>query len=365
MFAAATPAFGRELKGSAVQSCMNQICTKRKAPILMSSLRLKSLTGSFVIALIAVALLPPASFGQIPYGLDLSCNNGMLMGSYTAQMGIDVLNMLNNVNGTSGKSAADAGFGSSTGVASALTLSGKLLGLSRFYFDGQGNIVGTASAGQISSNSPGVANTSITNSVLVPAGSYTVNPDCTGTISLSTGSSTVTFNAVVAAAGARILVQETDSSNPGVVGTLIHGPNFCGSDYNNPQSFAFAYDGIMPGAAATSSATATPATLYSNLGILTLDGAGNFTITYWENQGGTIKRNGTNSTPLYGTYSINSATCAVGLSYTGAKGPAFNTIAAAGGLGAFTVLPSALTPMVGTFVNVGRGVNSTYGVNNQ
>jgi hypothetical protein len=90
----------------------------------------------------------------------------------------------------------------------------------------------------------------------------------------------------------------------------------------------------MPGAAATDSASVTPATLYSNLGILTMDGAGNFSITYWENQGGTIKRDGTNSTPFYGTYSINPATCAVGLSYTGTKGPAFNTIAAAGGLGA-------------------------------
>ncbi|HKE26470.1 MAG TPA: hypothetical protein VKB88_29150 [Bryobacteraceae bacterium] len=326
---------------------------------------MKSLTSSFVIALIAVVLIPPASFGQIPYGLGLSCNNGMLMGSYTAQMGIDVLNMLNNVNGTSGTSAADAGFGSSTGVASSLTLSGDLLGLSRFYFDGQGNIVGTANAGPISGISQGGANTSMTNSFLVPAGSYTVNPDCTGIISLGTGSSTAKFNAVVAAAGAQILVQETDSSNPGVVGTLIHGPNFCGSDYNNPQSFAFAYDGIMPGGTATSSANATPARLYSNLGILTLDGAGNFTITYWENQGGTIQRNGTNSMPLYGTYSITSATCAVSLNYTSAKGPAFNMIAAAGGLNVFTVSPSALTPMVGTFVNVGRGVNSTYGVNNQ
>jgi hypothetical protein len=272
----------------------------------------------------------------------------MLMGSYTAQMGIDVLNALNNVNGASGQSAVDAGFGSSAGVASSLTLSGKMLGLSRFYFDGQGNIVGNSSGATISSGS-GTASTTVTNSVIGPAGSYTVNPDCTGTISLGTGAGAAKFNAVVAAGGAQILVQETDSSNPGVVGALMHGPNFCGSDYNNPQSFAFAYDGIVPG---------TPATLYSNLGVLTLDGAGNFTVTYWENTGGTIKRNGTSSAPLYGTYAINPLTCAVSLTYTGAKGPAFNTIAAAGGLNSFTVSPSALTPMVGTFVNVGRGVTN-------
>jgi hypothetical protein len=160
---------------------------------------LKSLSGSFVIALIA--LFPLASFGQIPYGTRLELQQRHAHGLVTAQMGIDVLNMLNNVNGNSGQSAADAGFGSSTGAASSLTLSGKLLGLSRFYFDGQGNIVGTI-GGTVSN--PGTANTSITNSYLVPAGSYTVNPDCTGKISLTAGSSPATFNAVVAAAGAQI-----------------------------------------------------------------------------------------------------------------------------------------------------------------
>jgi len=330
----------------------------------MSSPR-KFLRGSFLIALIAVALLPSASFGQIPYGLGLSCNNGMLIGSYAAQMGIDVVNAINNVNATSGKAAADAGFGSSTGIASSLTLSGKLLGLSRFLFDGNGNIVGATSSTPSATIPTGLANTSSTNAILVPAGSYTVNQDCTASITLTQGTSSLTFNGVVAAGGNEVIIQETDTSNPGVVGTLTHGPNFCGTDYNNPQSFAFSYDGITAGAAATSSAAATPATLYSNIGILTLDGNGNFTITYWENKGGTITRNGTSAAPLYGTYSISNTNCTVSLTYTGTKGPAFSTLATAGGLGAFVVSPATTMPLIGTFVNVGRAVTSTYGIVNQ
>lgn len=323
------------------------------------------MSGSFLIALIAVALLPSASFGQIPYGLGLSCNNGMLIGSYAAQMGIDAVNAVNNINATSGKSAADAGFGSSTGIASSLSLSGKLLGMSRFYFDGNGNIVGSTTATPVATIPAGLANSGVTNAILVPAGSYTVNQDCTASVSLAQGSTTLTFNGIVAAGGDEVIIQETDSSNPGVTGTLTHGPNFCGTGYNNPQSFAFSYDGITAGTAATSSAAATPATLYSNIGVLTLDGNGNFTITYWENKGGTITRQGTASAPLYGTYSISNTSCTVSLTYTGTKGPAFSTLATAGGLGQFVVSPTTLQPLIGTFVNVGRTTPGTYGVYNQ
>jgi hypothetical protein len=328
----------------------------------MSLLRVKVLSGPTLLALTAAALLPQVSFGQIPYGLGLSCNNSMVMGSYSAQMRIDDLNALANVNATAGKSAADAGFGSSS-----FSLSGKILGMSRFYFDGNGNIVGTVTATPTSSTPAGLANTSSTNAILVPAGTYNVNADCTATLTLNSGaSSNYTFNGVVASGGDQILIQETDSSNPGVIGSLTHGPNFCGSNYNNPQSFAFAYNGITAGAAATSSAAATPATLYSNLGILTLDGNGNFTVTYWENKGGTISRVGTNSTPIYGTYSISNTNCTVSLTYSSStKGPAFNTVATAGGLGAFTVSPSTTMPLVGTFTNVGHAVTSAYGVTNQ
>lgn len=329
----------------------------------MSLIRAKVLSGPILLALMAVVLLPQASFGQVPYGLGLSCNNSMVQGSYSAQMGIDQVNALANVNATAGKSALDAGFGSSS-----FSLSGKLLGMSRFYFDGNGNIVGTVTSTPTSSTPPGLANTSSTNAILVPAGTYSINQDCTATLTLSSGStSNYTFNGVVAAGGDQILIQETDSSNPGVIGTLTHGPNFCGSNYSNPQSFAFAYDGIIPGAAATSSAAATPAGLYSNLGILTIDGNGNFTVTYWENKSGTITRVGTNSTPSYGTYSISNTNCTVSLSYnkSGVAGPAFITVDSAGGLGSFTVSPSATMPLIGTFTNVGHTTPGTYGVTNQ
>jgi len=188
-----------------------------------------------------------------------------------------------------------------------------------------------------------------------------VNADCTATLSLGT----LTFNGVVAAGGDEVLIEETDTTSPGVTGSLVHGPNYCGTGYNHPQSFAFSYNGVTAGAAATSTAAATPATLYSNLGILTLDGAGNFNISYWENKGGTITHNGVSATPLYGTYTIDSTSCVVSLTYVGTKGPAFSILATAGGLGFYSVSPSTLQPLVGTFVNVGRAVTSTYGVVNQ
>ena len=97
----------------------------------------------------------------------------------------------------------------------------------------------------------------------------------------------------------------------------------------------------------------TPASVYSNLGILTLDGAGNFNITYWENVSGTITRSGTSAVPLYGTYSIDSTSCVVTLTYSGTKGPAFAILSATGGLGMFSVLPSGIQPLVGTFIGLG------------
>jgi hypothetical protein len=64
----------------------------------------------------------------------------------------------------------------------------------------------------------------------VQAGTYTVNPDCTASLTLSYAGTTLKFNGVAAAAGDQVLIQESDSVNPGVTGTLVQGPNFCGSD---------------------------------------------------------------------------------------------------------------------------------------
>ena len=114
----------------------------------MSTL-LPKLTSPFSIALGAAFVLPLSSFGQIPYGLNLSCNNGMLVGSYSGQMNISDTNVVTDLNATATpESATDAGFGSTTGPAASTALNNsksKLLGMSRYYFDGNGNIVGAVS----------------------------------------------------------------------------------------------------------------------------------------------------------------------------------------------------------------------------
>jgi len=152
-----------------------------------------------------------------------------------------------------------------------------------------------------------------------------------------------------------VVIQETDSTSPGVIGMLVHGPNFCGSDYNNPQSFAFSYSGVTPGTAASGSTAAVPSALYSNVGVLTLDGSGNFTITYSDNVGGTITRKGTDAAPVWGTYSMDPQSCVVSLTYSSGspEGPGFSVLSATGGLGMFTVSPSAALPLAGSFIGVG------------
>ena len=337
----------------------------------MPTLHVKCPTASFLSAAAVAALLPLTAFSQIQYGLGLSCNNSLLRGSYAAQMNVDRLNVVLDLNATTPPSSAtDAGFGSSSGPASSTALNvskAKLLGLSRHYFDGNGSIIGAATTTSVTTGSSSLAGTTGTVTQLIQAGSYTVNPDCTVSISLSHAGTTLKFNGVVAAAGDEVLIQESDSVNPGVTGVLLHGPNFCGSDYNNPQSFGFSYNGVLAGSPANGSTAAVPPSLYSNVGLLTLDGAGNFNVTYWENMGGTINRVGTSKAPVYGTYSIDPTSCVVSLSYAKSSpaGPNFNILATAGGLGLFTVSPNKVQPLEGDFVNIGRAVVGTYGVVNQ
>ena len=79
--------------------------------------------------------------------------------------------------------------------------------MSRFYFDGNGNIIGVATNVTAPSSAAGLANTPSTNAYMVPAGTYTVNPDCTANLTLTQGSTTYTFNGVVANNGTQVLIQ--------------------------------------------------------------------------------------------------------------------------------------------------------------
>ena len=80
-------------------------------------------------------------------------------------------------------------------------------------------------------------------------GKYTVNSDCSATMSLNTGE---TFNAVLADSGKRVLFIESDSTGGGSIGELDLATTACVSA-GSPRTFAFSFFGAMPASAPTTS----------------------------------------------------------------------------------------------------------------
>src|SRR5262249_35125764 len=122
-------------------------------------------------------------------------------------------------------------------------------------------------------------------------GTYSVNNDCSATMSLKTGEA---FNAVVAGNGATVLFVETDAKG-GAVGELDRATNACISSASGaPQSFAFNAFGAQPATGGKLS----PAS--SAVGSVTLDGAGGFTLAEWVFTNGAVTK-----VTAAGTYSLN------------------------------------------------------------
>ncbi|HEY1342036.1 MAG TPA: hypothetical protein VGF59_31210, partial [Bryobacteraceae bacterium] len=181
-------------------------------------------------------LLGSLGMPRISYGIT-GCNNGYLTGTYNAQVSsVNFNNLLqsNNTGGTSGStsggttgavgsntSAPLPGFGNNPG-----SLSGKIPGLSRFFFDGNGNVLGMNA-------STGTANFHV--------GSYNVANDCTARITLDTGE---TFDAVVVNGGSEALFLQTDASGNGAVGSLEKSRNSCVGTEFQGSSFGFQFFGI-------------------------------------------------------------------------------------------------------------------------
>lgn len=158
---------------------------------------------------------------------------------------------------------------------------GAVPGLGRFFFDGNGNIVGQGSNGS--------------GNVLL--GTYTVNIDCTATMKFTTGQ---TFNAVVAQSGARILFIESDANGAGAIGELDRATTACAAS-QFPQSFAFSFFGAQPsttsssggsgssGSGGSTGASTTTFSASSGIGSISLDASGNFSMTEWILANGAIK----------------------------------------------------------------------------
>jgi len=246
---------------------------------------------SFAGILLGSLTLPQLSFGIT------GCTNGNLMGTYNAQISsANISNVLHTVNITSGTGTTTGTTGTTTGTINATftnqggfgnnpnSLSGKIPGLGRYIFDGNGSIVGMTAGG----------------SGLTAIGKYTVNSDCTATMSLNTGE---TFNAVIGSDGTRILFIESDANGGGAVGEFDLSTNACVAG-GGPRNFAFSFFGAMP---VTPPTTAAPGTLTtfqttSAIGTLTLDGTGGFSLSEWTYSSGSVK-----PVSATGTYTVGNA----------------------------------------------------------
>jgi hypothetical protein len=229
------------------------------------------------------------------------CNNGYLLGNYNAVVSsLNLQNVLQAVNGT-GTTVTPAGTPATPTVigfgSNPRSLSGSLPGASRFYFDGNGTIVGA---------SPGATNGATFASAV---GSYSVNLDCTASISLMSGAS---FDAVIAEGGSRVLFIETDSTGTGTVGTLQKGSSCVSLSY--PQSYGFSFSGATQAPASTTgtggTTTAAAAFMpYSVVGVIATDGNGNFALSQTTTSNGAVSRSKGG-----GTYSVG-ADCSIKLSF--------------------------------------------------
>ena len=244
------------------------------------------------------------------------CNNAYLFGYYNAQVSsTNFTNVLNAVNGASTSTGTTTGSGTTTGATTGSTsaatglgnnpgsLSGATPGIGRYFFDGNGNIIGAMSGGSASAT----------------LGTYSVNNDCSAKLTLNSGA---TFYAIVAQTGQTVLFVESDTAGGGAVGELDRSTNAC-IDTQSPQSFAFSYFGAQQAAASTTGTTtggttttsSTPSfQAVSGIGALSLNGNGNFTMTEWLYAGGSVK-----PVSASGTYAIGSD-CSLQLTFAAPTG---------------------------------------------
>jgi hypothetical protein len=275
-------------------------------------------TAAFAGILLYTLTLP-----QVSYGIT-GCTNGNVMGVYNAQISSSgLMNVLNTINsgvtapttGTVGAAANPGGFGNNPN-----SLTGKIPGLGRYLLDGNGNINGTP---------PGTTG-------FVTIGTYTVNDDCSATMSLNTGE---TFNAIVAANGSRVLFIESDATGGGAIGELDLATTACIAGAGGPQTFAFNIFGaqqVSPPSTGTSPTASLGSIFGSNLasslaaagtvptsvtlqptaalGSITLDGQGNFSLSEWMYASGSLK-----PVKASGTYSFG-MNCNLTLSFNPATG---------------------------------------------
>jgi hypothetical protein len=252
------------------------------------------MTKSQTVYILAGLLI--LAFGMPGVSLAVTgCSNANLIGTYNVQISsaalTGVLNAL-NAPSPSGGSTGSTGSGSSGATASQTvnpggfgnnpkSFGGATPGVGRYYLDGNGNIVGQGTGNQ-------------TQAII---GSYTVNTDCTVTMSLQTGE---TFNAVASADGSTILFVQSNAGQGGAVGEFVRGSAMCPSG-SGVRTFGFSAFGakvIQSGSGSTAAPTFGPA---SAVGIIALNDQGGFNLQQWS-----YTTSGFKQTVSTGSYTIGS-----------------------------------------------------------
>ena len=272
-----------------------------------------------------------AGLGLQPAFAISGCTNMYLQGTYNAQISnanfLSVLSAM-NAGGTSGTgSMSGTGTGGSTGAAASTSVSSTFPGslssktpyAGRYYFDGNGNVVGIQSEA-LAGEPP--------NAIV---GSYSVDTNCNAKITLNGGRS---FNAVITNQGQTVLFLESDALGIGAVGTMERSAGYC-SNSTFPQSFGFALSGAnqvttdsTSGSGGTSggtssggTATTTAATPqfapYALIGSISLDGNGGFTMMTWSTSTANSKK-AVAAAARSGTYTIGTD-CSISLSFSRAE----------------------------------------------
>jgi len=208
------------------------------------------------------------------------------------------------------------------------SLSGNTPALGRYYFDANGNIIGL-STGKVQVN--------------LAVGKYTVNTDCTGRITLSSGAA---YDFVVSNGGKTVTYLRTDADGGGNVG-LLQRAGSCVS-LNYPNGFTFAVAG---GSKQTDSTGASAFAPYSIVGVLNVNGNGSFNITQ-----STYKSGGVVRSTAQGTYTVG-ADCSVALKFSTTAGAnssnfvapsAFRVLMVSSSTGQLAIQPDSSTTLTGT-----------------
>lgn len=272
-----------------------------------------ALKGLIILGLAAPAIL----------SAEAGCVNGQLLGLYDAQISnINTQNLLQSLKAspapvTAAPTPRAPGLGGNDN-----SLSGNVPALGRYYFDGNGNIIGVAT-GKIAAN--------------VAVGKFSVNTDCTGKITLGSGAA---YDIVLAESGRTLTYVRTDGDGGGNLG-VVHRAGTCLS-LNYPNGFTFAVAGASQ---QTDSTGATAFGPYSILGSMSLNGNGSFNMSQT-----VYKASGVARSTAAGTYSVG-ADCGVTFKFTpAANAPAsFRVMMVNSASGLLAIQPDANTTLTGAF----------------